>query len=878
MATLNFLLSGQDRLSHVFDRAGDAATRLHRRISAATTNSSTAINRLQSTAATRLAALDGSAHDSGKAVDALKGALVSLAPAAIPAAAAFAPLAAGVGAAALATAAFGAALGPQISALGEATKAEEKYRDAVEESGATSEDAVKAQAAYAKQMAKLPPATREAAAALSVLKDEYKDWSNGLAKDTMAPVTKGMALLSELLPKLTPMVRGAAQQFDRLVTVAAGGVQTPGFDGLMSRMERFTTGTLRRANDALVHFMRTADTGKAGGGLAEFMDYARAQGPLVADTLRNVGQALTNLLTGASGVGVSMLEVVNTLSQIVAAVPPGAISTLLQLVIALKAVRLAAIGMAAGKAAMAAFGAQIVAMQAAAAGTTGRMAALTASFGALSRGAKLALVGSGIGLLVLALAELSQMGRAAPADVDKMTSSIAQLGKTGKLSGEAARVMGQDFGTLEQSLRTLARPSNLDKTQQWLTQLIGMDSTPVKEAKENVGALDNALAGLVKNGSPELAEAALKRVAAGFKGMTEGELRDKLTGYREALADMAFEAELSAEAMGLFGKQAQQTKAKLDAQKVSADGLRQAIFALNQVNRDGISAQIAFEASLDESTEAARKYRDIWKESGGALDLSTAKGRAAATSLNDLAAKTEEAAAAARQQGQSWQHVNGIMDRGRGRLIAVAMQMGMNRDQAKRLADQILKTPDKTARLKGNLEDLQAKLADAKRRLGSVPDARKAQVRAEIGQLQEKIRQAKGAINSVHGKTVSIMIDYRTRNSGASNFAKSIGGYAGGGTPHAGEWAWVGEAGPELIHFKTGNARVYDHQASMRMGAPTPGRALATAAGPGGGGTTVVNNFTINGALDPVAVGDQIRRVLLTTQRTMGLPPGTVMS
>ncbi|MFE4649278.1 hypothetical protein [Streptomyces sp. NPDC056707] len=43
---LNFLLDGHDGLSRVLDRIGDNANRLHRRFSAATTNSSTAFNRL----------------------------------------------------------------------------------------------------------------------------------------------------------------------------------------------------------------------------------------------------------------------------------------------------------------------------------------------------------------------------------------------------------------------------------------------------------------------------------------------------------------------------------------------------------------------------------------------------------------------------------------------------------------------------------------------------------------------------------------------------------------------------------------------------------------------------------------------------------------
>ncbi|MCX5234449.1 transglycosylase SLT domain-containing protein [Streptomyces prunicolor] len=42
------------------------------------------------------------------------------------------------------------------------------------------------------------------------------------------------------------------------------------------------------------------------------------------------------------------------------------------------------------------------------------------------------------------------------------------------------------------------------------------------------------------------------------------------------------------------------------------------------------------------------------------------------------------------------------------------------------------------------------------------------------------------------------------------------GGYAKGGSPSVGEWAWVGEEGPELLRFKR-PAQVYPHQESMRI-------------------------------------------------------------
>ncbi|MFE7804022.1 hypothetical protein ACFU51_05010 [Streptomyces sp. NPDC057430] len=887
---MSFVLDGRDQLSRVFDRAGDAATRMSRRITAASINSDAAIRRFADSSVRSLADLDSSAYSGSKAVEALKGAALSLAPAAIPMAAALAPIAAGAGAATIAIAAFGAALGPQISALGDAAEAEQEYTEAVEENGARSKEATKAQADYAKTMARLPPAAREAAAAVSVLKDEYKEWSDSLSEDTLTPVIKGTAVLSGLFPKLTPVVKGASTELDRLITLAAGGVQSPGLDSFMGRVEEFTTGTLRRANDALIHFMRTADGGQVAGGLSEFMDFARVQGPLVADTLKSVATALLNVLEAGADVGVGMLTVINALAGLVAAVPPGAITALLQLAIAIKAVQIAAIGLAAGRAALAAFGTTILAMRAAAAGTTGTMAALTASFGALSRGAKLALVGSGIGILVLALSQLSQIGRQAPADVDKMTSSIKMLGKTGMLSGEAARVLGADLGELETSLRTLSRPSNYEGAIQWIGELVGIDSAPVGVAKEQIGALDDALSNLVRSGNPELAEAAIRNVAAGMEHLTEDELRTHLTNYKETLKDVEFEQRLAAESMGLFGQQALQTKQKLDAQKMGAEGLRQAIHALNQAHLMARGGIRGMEAAIDAASEA-------FKKNGQTLNENTAAGRANNQALDDLASSTMKAVEAKYEETGSWSEAMKVYDRGRGQLVAVATQMKGNEKAAKSLADQILRTPNKTAMLKGNIEDLEAKLRTAKDKLSKVPDGRKAKVRAEISQLENQVQRAKNLLDGIPDEQVGVSVYLKASSwdRNANGIPDAVEARAQGGLvgfPGGGPVRGPGTSTSDSILTRLSNGEFVVRAAAVqqygipflddvnqgRLGTaeaprpqtpalmPAPGRA----AGPTVRTAVVNNHFTINGALDPVGVGKEVERVLLKLQRTSG--------
>lgn len=703
------------------------------------------------------------------ALEKLKGSALSLAPALIPIAAQAAPIAAGVGAAAVAIGVFAAAAGGQVAALTEAGEAEKKYQDAIAEHGRASKQAGEAQNAYVRQVKDMPPATREAAAALSSFKDEYKSWSDSLAGDTMPVATKAFATFGAVFPKLTPIVQGAGTQLNRFITIAAGGVASPSFDRFMQSFAEFSTGALQRGNELLIRFLRTLDTGKISGGFSTFMDYVRENGPIVRETLSNVMQALANMAQAAANVGPGLLTVVNVIAKLVAALPPDVITHMLQLALALKAVRLAAAGAAAMSTGIAAFTTSIAAMRLAAGGATGVLPKLGAAIATLSRTAKVAIAGTGIGLLLIALTELSQRGRAAPPDVDKLTGSLAKLGKTGKTTGEAAKAFGSDLDGLYGKVKSLTDPSTTDNVQQFLVGWTGWDSTPVKDAKENLGAVDTALANLVKNNQADLAAAAVKRLTAeyGAGGKNTKEFTSRLDEYKGALADAKFEQQLAADAMGSFGQQAQQTSAKLAEQKQSADGLRQAIQALNDVQRAGLGGMIGFEASIDAATKAAQENAGVLSMQGGQLTLNTDKQRAAASALTDLASKTDEAAAANRESTGSWQGAIGIYERGRQQLIANAMQMGLNRDEAQKLAAQILNTPNKTAMLKADITDWKAKISEADKQLKTAKGEKKAKLTADIADWKAKVAaadlQLKGTKADKRAKLTADVTDWRAK-------------------------------------------------------------------------------------------------------------------
>ncbi|NEC76487.1 hypothetical protein [Streptomyces rochei] len=705
---LTFTLAGRDELSRVLNGTADNADRLRLRLAGISAGADGSLRDLQGRFLTLADAqrlvddttgqVQRSMTQLSDATDKLGGSikanLISLLPAAIPVAASLASSAAAVaaqfGAVAVAAGAYALALGPQIGKIGEVADAQEKLDEALATSGAGSAEAGKAALEYERQLAGLSPATQEAAVAVGLLKDSYQEWSDSLSGDVMAPFTKGVAVANALLPETTGLVKGASTQFDRLITLVAGGISTPGFDRLNDRFTDFTTETLDNGIDKLTVFLAKLDAGEYdGGGVAEFFDWAEAQGPVVWDTLENIGEALMNVLQAGADVSVGMLDVVNVLSDIVSAVPPGAIATILQLAIAIKAVRLAAAGGAAASAAMAAIATQVGAMRGAAAGTSGALAGTSAAIGTLSRTAKLAVAGTGIGLLLITLSELSAASDQPKPNVDSLATSLTELAHSGKVSGEAMRVYGDDLSGLGDALQKVVDPKGLDQVQQSIVSFFGMDSTPIKNAKEDLNAFDEALASMVSNGNADMAAAALERTIQQLEaqGQSTDGLRGKLDAYNDALAAQALEQELAAQSMGIFGTQAQAVQAKLDAQKSSADGLRQSVLALNDAHRSAYDAQIGFEASLDALTES-------FATNGATLDLNTEAGRANAQAMSAAAKAHDEMLASGLEAGESMASMTGKSEQLRGEMLRLAQQTGMTDQEAQQYVNTLVGTPE----------------------------------------------------------------------------------------------------------------------------------------------------------------------------------------
>ncbi|MGS2592118.1 hypothetical protein [Streptomyces hebeiensis] len=677
----------------------------------------------------------------------LAAGVIALATALIPVAASIAPLAAGLTAAGAGAVAFGVAVAGQINALSEATDAQDAYDKAVREHGKASPEAAKAEKELVRQMQEMPPATRRAAAGLSVLKDEYTGWSNALAGDTMPLANKSFSILAALFPKMTPLVKGTSRELDRFLNIVAGGMNTDSFDRFMASFAEFSEESLAKANSGLVRFTQSLDTGEIGGSVAEFMRYAKENGPLVGDTLTALSQALVHLLVAASDVGVGMLQAVNVFAKLVDAVPTSLISALLQVAVAVKAVNLAMAGFAIVGPVMATAATNTTRFIRSArfGGVATAISSVTASLTAMQ---KASIVLAALALVAMGISKLADKAKGAPPDIDKLATSLKNLESAGKFGGELKKTFGDMDGFVEKASRMRGETEALGKAQDLLkftgvgdgvakvTQKLDELTRGTKSlsaTKEDFKAFDESFASLVSGGHADLAAEQFRRFADALRaaGWSTKDINKMFPEYQAAVTSLKAENELAARSMGVFGEQAQATKAKLDAQKASADGLRQAIVALNEANRASLGGMIAFEQAIDDAAKAAQENAGSLRMSHGELDLNSEKSRNAATALQDLATKTDEAATSARESGQSWESVNGIYERGRQKLVDTAVQMGLTRGQAQALTEELLQVPEKkTTTIEMRREDAIAGLDAVIAKIKATPGAKSVTVKA----------------------------------------------------------------------------------------------------------------------------------------------------
>jgi len=730
--------------------------------------------------------------------------LLLLAPAVIPLTTALGPLPGILAASGTAAAAFGIAVAGQIGPLSEAAEAQQKYQEAVREHGAGSTEAAEAQLAYQKQLAALPPATQQAAAALTNLKDSYRQWSDGLSGDTMQPVIHSFALMDQLLPHLTPQVKSMSRELDRAITLAGGAVATPGFDAASDKFADFTDRTLDSMGDKLVHVLRLLSEGKLRGPLPAILDYINEHGDEARETLGNLGDAVGNLFEGAADAGPTMLTLVNAVARLVSSLPPELIGTLIQVAAGLKLIQLAAAGAAAVSAGVAALGARLIALQAAFAAAGGGVSGFSAAFASLPNAAKFGIIGAAVVGVAMGVNKLAEISRGAPPDVDRLTTSLKGLAATGEFSGELKATFGDMDGfiakirLMDQAAKDVdaAKPfmdlapggAIVEKVAGKVDDLVN-GTKSLAATKEDFSAFDKSFAALAKGGHAEIAAEDFKKFDAALRatGKSTKEIEALFPEYTAALADAKFEAELTARSMGIFGQAAADTSAKLEAQKGAADGLRASIIALNDANRSAYDAQINFEAAMDDLTAS-------FKENGATLDITTEAGRANGQAMSAAAKSQDEMIASGIAAGESLASMTGKSNQLRESMMRLAVDaFDGNKQKATEYVNTLLGVPgDIKTLVRLEREEAVRGLQDVQAEIRATPGAKSVVVetlngaaiaaleavglktrqlqdgRTEVftanGQSLGSIDSVRRALDNLNGKTANTYTNHHTTN------------------------------------------------------------------------------------------------------------------
>jgi SLT domain-containing protein len=236
------------------------------------------------------------------------------------------------------------------------------YNSALSTSSSSAKSAAAAHALYKGQLSGMPKATQDTSNALLKLKDDTQAWSRSLSGSTMPIFTRGIQFLDSLLPKLSPIVRSVSREImsflDTLGEGSAGKVFKE-FGGNVSRngagMLRTFLNTARNVIVGVVGILNaflpasagvtggiekmTAKFAKFGANLGwsknfnQWLDKMRGQGPGLANTLKQVAQAVITVVSAMGPLSGLGLKTAQALASILSAIPTPVLKLLAQAIV-----------------------------------------------------------------------------------------------------------------------------------------------------------------------------------------------------------------------------------------------------------------------------------------------------------------------------------------------------------------------------------------------------------------------------------------------------------------------------------------------------------------------------------------------------------------
>lgn len=306
--------------------------------------------------------------------------------------------------------------------------------------------------------------------------------------------------------------------------------------------------------------------------------------------------------------------------------------------------------------------------------------------------------------------------------LDELQAGLKRMADGGKVSGEAARVFGEDLGGLADALDTVSADGFsgfAEGATKFVGDLVGIESN-LGLAEDKIKAFDDVLANMVRNG--EL-EAAGDLLAAGAKkaGVSIDDLKGQLPGYKAAVdaAKASYEEfglALGASRPGLDSlRESLKTLADQTADTADrADALNTAWRELFGIALDLEDAQVAFEGGLDDiadSLDDVKKSTSSWRSellaADGTINETTEAGRDLHEQLTEQGNAYRDLAEAAysstlKQTGSQEKATAAAVKASQTRysqFVKEMRQLGFTEEQAKTLANRYLGMPSQVSTL-----------------------------------------------------------------------------------------------------------------------------------------------------------------------------------
>lgn len=379
------------------------------------------------------------------------------------------------------------------------------------------------------------------------------------------------------------------------------------------------------------------------------------------------------------------------------------------------------------------------------------------------------------------------------ADQAKALNEAFTLDTQGLFSGVTREVDGLG-DALARVLKPTAGQSFEDVFNGFLT-----GGSAAQQMRTQLQQLDATLAGMVQGGNADAASRIFDQIAAAAKeqGIELSQLAPLFEGYSGALRT-------SAGAAGAAATSAELLAGGLGEVEDSAATAAAELARVGQAMLKLSGSEIGLEAAFDAATEAIKENGKTAIENGTALDINSEKGRKNKEALMGIASSYLALAEEQAKNGRSAAEMADSQARAVGEFIAAAEAAGLTREAAAKLAAQYGMIPDdvvttisapganlsrqqiedvtRAAKLVPSLTNAQV-LAPGARPSKAEVDAFVGSVKSVPGMTTAQIRtiaelygveQAKRAIDSVSGKTVTVAVNYMAR--GDSNVYRSATG------------------------------------------------------------------------------------------------------